>query len=353
MKRNAPRFLLDIIILIALLILMDLDFTNLAMHERLGIALAGVLIIHTAQHLPWVRAVIAQRRRGQVQWKMGYMWVLSLLLGASCIVTSFTGLLISRTLPFIHFSVNSYRYTLLHHSAAYLSIMLAGLHLGVHARAVLVHGLKHIPAEFKILAKKVSQGIAMLILLAGIRTYVLLEYNEVLLSPLTGNSPLLQSASNASNYTPQQDSQSFQQSSEAEEMEDFISTLICRGCSKRCSLLQPYCQIGLKQRRDVETLIYENRRILQEVKAEGSDNNGRTKMFCAGCSYHCPLTQPQCLIGVRELLTATNIVGGRNGPTTDTADLQFPLVMGMFLVGSHYFTGWQDQIRARKRNPYR
>ena len=350
MKRSVLRFLLDIVMMIALILLMDLETVGLTYHERLGIAMGGLFSIHLFQHLPWLRAARAQRQQGPVAWKMGYMWTVSLLLGISCMVTVVTGVLISRTMPFDFPAAHSDGFILLHHSAAYLAVILAGLHIGLHVRALLVRGMKPVPDGFKQLVTRFGQGVVVLMLLAGIRAYTLLDFHSVLAGPFANSSPLLQPASLDSGEAVREGSSHFQHTLDPEEMEDSLSTLVCTGCSRRCPLLLPECQIGLRQRREVTVLIAENADMFQGLTSTDEGSNGWTGVICTGCSYRCPLTRPECIIGIRQLLDAeASATSSASYFAMDAKVLQFPLVLGMFTVGSHYFAGWQDQKRFGRR----
>jgi hypothetical protein len=364
MKKLALRLLLDIGMFIALLLLMDLEAVGIATHERLGVAMGVVCLVHILQHLPWIRAVVKQSRRGLMTRKMGYMRALNLSLGGGCFLSAITGIMISRTLPLPTPMADAATVTLLHHSFAYLTLILTALHLGIHARACLVYALVRVPCKLHALTKHISRVAAVLMLLAGMRAFMILNYHQVIASPVTGSSPLVEPLPNAriqQEYT----NNTYQDMVDPGDENDYLAGMVCTGCSRRCLLLQPECQIGLRQRREAESTHIENIRYYQNTTSSVSDNkNELAGLICTGCSRMCSLLQPECLIGVRQLREAQEgFAADSSGPreldpstkgwmdnfSVDAKVFQFPLVLGMFAVGSHYFSGWQDKKDLGRR----
>jgi len=123
----------DLALFAAILLVLSPHFTGFSIHEWLGIALGGGIVVHLLLHWQWVVATL-KRFFGQLPWSARLNLILNSALFIDLVVIIFTGLMISReALPFLGISVpGGMVWRGLHTSSSNLSILLAGLHVAVH-----------------------------------------------------------------------------------------------------------------------------------------------------------------------------------------------------------------------------
>ncbi len=301
MKNMQKKIMLDILLLSGLIYLMDTSFSGIQIHELLGIGVGILLVYHTLVHRPWIKAAAARIRSSYASWKMNLMAGLGFGLTISCSIAVITGLLIARTLPYQFLYSDSRLLIATHHSTAYLSVLLAGIHIGVHLKALRVFILNKWAFIGKTGSVRVGRLIAVLVIVAGLRAVVVMDYGRVLASPATGNSPLL---------IPDQDTplaeagQSIDSDPASEEaVQNYLDGLICTGCSKHCPLLRPQCQIGVKQAREAAQIY------LEEIQNNSSSSSSS-----------------------QWILT-----------TAGEKIWLFPQAIGLFILGSYYVISWKEK----------
>lgn len=123
----------DIILFSAILFALSPSFTGLLIHEWLGMALGGGVIVHLLLHWQWVTATISRffsRMAGQSR----FFLLLNLLLFIDFTIVVFTGVMISQeALPSVGLQiVNSPAFRGLHTSSANILLPISALHIAVH-----------------------------------------------------------------------------------------------------------------------------------------------------------------------------------------------------------------------------
>lgn len=123
----------DLVLFIAILMVLAPNFTGLAIHEWLGLALAGGIVVHLLLHWDWVVATL-RRFFSRMPASARFNLVLNTALFIDLVIITFTGIMISReALPLLGISVpGGMLWRGLHVTAANLSVFLAGLHVAVH-----------------------------------------------------------------------------------------------------------------------------------------------------------------------------------------------------------------------------
>lgn len=129
------KWLLDIVITAALLLLMNTAFTGMALHEWLGLGLILLFVVHLCVNGRWIRGALRHLSAapGKVKLRFGINAALLVLV----ILTALSGILISKVVfPALAVSA-SHTWTTVHILAAYGLLILSAVHIGLHGTAIL------------------------------------------------------------------------------------------------------------------------------------------------------------------------------------------------------------------------
>ena len=132
-KQNKTKLFLDLGAFIALLISSAPHFTGDAIHEWLGIALSGAIIVHLLLNWNWILQVTSRlftkAVRGQ---RLNYILNWSLFAGGIMIILS--GLMISKTVvPFFGVTLpQNMTWKEFHEFSTNITMILMGLHMALH-----------------------------------------------------------------------------------------------------------------------------------------------------------------------------------------------------------------------------
>lgn len=140
---------LDIIMAVLLLMLYQKRTISMSFHEIAGLVLFGLFLIHNLLNRSWIKAVTLKLFQKSTSLKLRISWIINVLLFLSMTGIIVTGIMISKTLP-IHvgrwFGAQQWHYFL-----AAISIILMGIHLGLHWSF-----MKGIMSRVSFLQKKIS-----------------------------------------------------------------------------------------------------------------------------------------------------------------------------------------------------
>lgn len=124
------KLVLDAVMLVQLVLMYKKQVISLSFHEIGGLALIGLFVIH---HLVNARWIVASTRRLFSKSTPGMVrarYIIDALLLVAFLAVGITGILINKTLFAIRVAGNA---KTLHYFASALSIILMGVHLGLHA----------------------------------------------------------------------------------------------------------------------------------------------------------------------------------------------------------------------------
>jgi cytochrome b len=132
-KQNVTKLLLDLGAFIALLISSAPRFTGGTIHEWLGIALSGTIIVHLLLNWNWIVG-ITSRLFSKVAKGQRFNYFLNWGLFASGILIVLSGLMISKTVvPFFGITLTeNMSWKELHSLSTNITMVLMGLHVAVH-----------------------------------------------------------------------------------------------------------------------------------------------------------------------------------------------------------------------------
>lgn len=132
-NQNQVKLLIDVLTFAAFLMAMDPVLTGIPVHEWLSLALAAVIVVHLLLNWNWIRE-ITRRFFGSVTGRSRLNYFLNLLLLVDGTLLMFSGILISQAiLPAFGISLpHVFFWRWLHSLTADLSVIILGLHLGLH-----------------------------------------------------------------------------------------------------------------------------------------------------------------------------------------------------------------------------
>jgi hypothetical protein len=132
-KQNVTKLLLDLGAFIALLISSAPHFTGDTIHEWLGVALSGAIVVHLLLNWNWIVG-ITSRLFSKVAKGQRFNYFLNWALFASGIMIVLSGLIISKTVvPFFGITLTeNMSWKELHELSTNITMILMGLHVAVH-----------------------------------------------------------------------------------------------------------------------------------------------------------------------------------------------------------------------------
>lgn len=140
-KRVYGKLLLDLLMLILLALLYRKNVISMRFHEIGGLVLYGLFLAHTALNWQWMRAVTVSIFKRKA--KLNLRWVVDSLLLVSMTAVLITGILISKTLPTA--IANRHGLQVWHYFFAAASLVLSGIHLGLHGAHLRNHLWNKLP----------------------------------------------------------------------------------------------------------------------------------------------------------------------------------------------------------------
>lgn len=165
MKKRSPMLIVKIsldILMIALLLLLYQKMTvSMSFHEVAGLVLFGLFLIHNLLNWKWIKEVTLKLFKKTTSFRLRMGWIIDISLFAAMTGIIITGLMISKTLPF-HLG-NWFGAKQWHYFLAAISIVLMGIHLGLHWPFI-----KAIASKISVFPKKLSLTVGVLLLAAAL-----------------------------------------------------------------------------------------------------------------------------------------------------------------------------------------
>lgn len=137
---NWTKFFLSFALTIVMLLLMDpRSFYGLGFHEWAGLIIGIFFIVHKILNWTWIKKVtVGFFRKTTGRARLNY--TLDVLLLAGLVLMILSGIAIARTIDFSWLSLGGSRmfWRVMHTSSSFLTLILFGIHLGLHWNWVLV-----------------------------------------------------------------------------------------------------------------------------------------------------------------------------------------------------------------------
>ncbi|AET68176.1 hypothetical protein Desor_2627 [Desulfosporosinus orientis DSM 765] len=130
---NYIKLTLDIVIVLLFTLLYNVRvFGGLAFHEMVGLGIGALFMVHILLNWQWVLKVTQRLFDRSLPGKIRFGYCLNILLLFSMAFTIISGLMISKVLFPGFAGVNGRVFRGLHSSIPYVTLVLVGVHLGLH-----------------------------------------------------------------------------------------------------------------------------------------------------------------------------------------------------------------------------
>lgn len=280
------KLFLDTVMTVLMIVLMGYHVTGNKMHEILGITLFVLFIIHCILNRKWFQN-LKNITKNYKKNKVLLFWALTnILLIVDMILLLVSSVMISREVFSIMSIEYSYVWVYIHTVCAYGGLIIMSIHLGFHWKMIM-NGIKK---SFHIESKSMLRNILLKLItcfmvIAGVKS----SYDRSIggkFIPDTmktdtktiASSQAVTKSETKDDIKPLHDTfddekrpfkkgkkhgEKISETKIADEpiedgttLDDYLGTLICTGCGRRCSLLAPKCSIGVQQAQDA-TLTYQ------------------------------------------------------------------------------------------------
>ena len=277
------KIILDIIMTAIFLCLLNTNFTGVALHEILGIAVFFLFLLHKIFNFKWIKSITANLFKKSLKAKPKIMYLIDVILLILVTLNVATGILISTTV-LTGISANNILLTSnLHHILAYSLLAVLIVHIALHL-AVIRNAMKlkkHSAISYVALVAVISLMVVTLFESNTIKNAIMqkkeinshyesgteekpkedntssdtLSQNSSTTSQNTSSNPSSNDTSDKNNesdddHNSENSSQNSSQnisSTVAEDrptIEEYLSKLFCSGCGRRCPLTNLACGKG-------------------------------------------------------------------------------------------------------------
>lgn len=357
------KMLFDLIMTILLVFLMDTFTTGLMLHEILGLLLGVFFIIHKLLHYKWIKSVALRLFDPTVKKKAKFLFAVDFLLLVGVTVILVTGIGISRELFGLADSNHALAlWVALHHCAAYGSLILISVHIGLHWSSILSAAKKAFGMVQHSRARAVIARVAAVcIMLAGVKASIQRDVAGNLTEPFAvGRDDTQTSTTVITGYTEAVKQTSTAtitktavtaQPAAAETLQEYLSKLICTGCSKRCPLSRPLCGKGETRAAAATTEYYQKNNSSTGSSSSsqadsagsgstGSSSSAKADSSSSGSTGNSASSQS----GTAGSSSAQSDSSTASAAAAGSASTQNPLspladfipIMGLFIGGAHY-----------------
>ena len=183
-KINYIKFLIDIIMVLIFTLLFNKRIFVMSFHEIAGLAIGAVFLVHCGLNWKWIKGITLKFFNKNMTIKTRILYILDIILLINIAVIIISGVFISKVvfvnLGLIHISY----FKIIHIFAAYLSLMIIGIHLGLHWNWVIMIFKKIFKIPQKNIISYLSKVIVLLVLVFGIYCFNSVGY----MSKITINS---------------------------------------------------------------------------------------------------------------------------------------------------------------------
>ncbi|GAU79531.1 DUF4405 domain-containing protein [Fusibacter sp. 3D3] len=135
MKKKHFKMVLDILMLVGVALFYNKLTVSLAFHEIGGLVICGLFLIHIGLNFPWIKGVTPRIFSKKLPLKTRIGFIINLLLLISFFMIALSGIMISKTI-LTQISSRALNWKTIHYFASSVSIILLGIHIGLHANYI-------------------------------------------------------------------------------------------------------------------------------------------------------------------------------------------------------------------------
>lgn len=170
MKKNIVKIALDILLAVVFVLLFNTRvLTGMSFHEIAGLSIGLAFLIHKALNWKWIKQVTRHIFGKNITAKARFGYVIDVLLLLSVAYILVSGLFISKVLFPDLMTGNNAFFKTTHTAVSYFSLLLIGIHVGLHWQWVMnmVRRLLHMEKQGRVF-NYIAKGLAALVFAAGI-----------------------------------------------------------------------------------------------------------------------------------------------------------------------------------------
>lgn len=230
------KIILDIIMFVLMILLMNLLFTGIVLHEIIGLLVFILFIVHKYLNFRWIKTITKSIFSGNtLNSKIKLRYIIDLLLFIDVTLIIISGMIISQVI-FVGISNPTIIWSDLHHLFAALGLII-----------IIIHTLLHYMEMKAIFKKKLEENkdnklknslyylIFLIIVILPISVMASKKFIDYLITPFknenkSNNSTNSNNSSNSNVVVP--------------TLEEYLSNLHCNGCSRHCFLNAIRCTRG-------------------------------------------------------------------------------------------------------------
>lgn len=181
-KRNIIKICLDIAMALLLVLMYNKKVINQNFHEVTGLVICATFTIHMLLNSKWISAVIKRFFSKELSAKVRLNSIIDLLLLLSFIFIAISGILISQTI-LTGISSGNAIWKISHQAVAGFSLILLGIHMGLHWNFIkkMFSKVIHIP---KLIIKPLSIICIIIVLFYGGYSMMNSSFSKWILAPI-------------------------------------------------------------------------------------------------------------------------------------------------------------------------
>lgn len=180
MKKNMIKMILDIVMIVILALLFNSHVAAMSFHEIAGLGVFGLFIIHCLLNIKWITAISKRFFSKSLAVKVRIGYIVNLLLAVTFIFVIISGISTSQVL----FPADSHGsvWRGIHHFSGAISIILVGIHLGLHWS--FVSGMfKKVVKIKEVIRKPIAIILLLVVLSFGVYSTVTSSFTSWLVEP--------------------------------------------------------------------------------------------------------------------------------------------------------------------------
>ncbi|MEA4854690.1 MAG: DUF4405 domain-containing protein [Christensenella sp.] len=273
---KAVKIAIDCVMAIALCFLLNLLNTGLLWHEIIGLVLLGVVGVHLLLNRKQTKALAQSFSRKNAKAKI--LFIFDIILTICFILTIVSGILISEAV-FPNLGISTPELVTFHTSIPYVTLIIAGIHLGLHLPMIFAAFRKMFRMKREsLLRKRVISVIGLAVFLLGFKATLDSNLVAKLGWENAGNAmpdyqgqPSFAAATSTKSIDETKNTVITVADEAVPTLEEFLGSMHCTACHKNCSLLSPQCSKGMRQAQQAEAT-YESRYGAESDSAQQEDN---------------------------------------------------------------------------------
>lgn len=372
MKKTHIKMALDLVMSLLFVLLMSTFTTGLLWHELLGLFLFLLFLFHVMLNFSWVKSITARFAEPSIKFKTKFCYVLDFLL---LLVTAFitvSGIVMSGVF-FKDLSTDTYMiWKVLHNDAAWVGLFLISVHIGLHWRGILMAMRKLFGiTQDSLVRKTVLRILAALIAIFGIKSFIDNGMEAKVFSAADAKEQETISAKSGTTAQYYASPTISAMVDDTQSLEEYLSSLICTACHRRCPLSRPACGRGVVQAQQAEAKYYAAQQAATQAPESSSSeaqtdesssapesNSSESSSDAAGITDDTSSGQDNSSAEENALTDSAvpestapeeGISDGFNLAETAANFLRFMPIMGLFVGGTYYIVEIAERRGRRKK----